>query len=276
MPAVAVSAVEVLHCQPEIDRAGLALRALATSAASAGHHTNRTTTYRGDAPWLVLWGPGAPARAAIMRQHIARGGHVLALDLSYWQRHAKVRVSIDAAHPSAWVLRRDWPTERLKTDGIAIRDQWNPDGPIIIAGIGRKARAQYGDAVAAWERDMIAACRRRWPTRRLVYRVKQMDAPRPPDVAVDCGLGPIDAALCGASLVITWHSNVAVDAIRQGIPVVCKDGAAAAVCPAELPDAPVPLPTSLRDRFLGNLAWFQYELPREARLFWTWAEAVLS
>ena len=42
----------------------------------------------------------------------------------------------------------------------------------------------------------------------------------------------IDQALTGCSLVVTWHSNVAVDAIRMGIPVVCRDGAAAAVCPS--------------------------------------------
>ncbi len=75
---------------------------------------------------------------------------------------------------------------------------------------------------------------------------------------------PIDRALQGAGLVVTWHSNVAVDAIRMGVPVICKDGAAAAVCPSELPPSGQvpPLSAALRDRFLANLAWFQW-LPDE-------------
>jgi hypothetical protein len=53
---------------------------------------------------------------------------------------------------------------------------------------------------------------------------------------------PIEHVLAGASLVVTWHSNVAVDAIRLGIPVICREGAAAAVCPSELgADDPRPL-----------------------------------
>jgi hypothetical protein len=81
--------------------------------------------------------------------------------------------------------------------------------------------------------------------------------------------------LAGSSLLVTWHSNVAVDAIRMGIPVVCREGAAAAVCPSELPETIAPMADDVRDRFLANLAWFQWR-PDEAPEFWRWVPEVLA
>ena len=272
--ACAVS-VECLRFEPLSIRAKQMLTALSRAAASAGVSCADTKRYEGAADWLLLWGPGAPSRFEPMRQQIARGGHVLALDLAYWERETKVRISIDAAHPQSWVMKRDWPADRLAADRPLIADRWNPTGPVIVAGIGRKARAQYGGDVDAWERQMIAAAVARWPERRVFYRAKQADAPVPQGVA-RAGSRPINDVLSGASLLITWHSNVAVDAIRLGIPVICRDGAASAVCASSFePNDPRPLASDVRDRFLRNLAWFQWE-PCEARACWSWLTEVLS
>ncbi len=224
----------------------------------------RSTTYRGGRDLLVLWGPGHPARFEPMRRQIAHGGHVLALDLSYWQREYKVRISIDAAHPQAWVMRSPLPSSRLEADGVAIRDTWKAGGPVIVAGLGTKARVQYGaDQIDAWEADMVRACLAQWPERPVRYRRKKADQPVRLSIPATSD-GPIEDVLAGASLLVTWHSNVAVDAIRLGIPVVCQDGAAAAVCPSTLPAQPVPLDPAMRRSFLSNLAWFQWA-PREAK-----------
>ncbi len=234
-----------------------------------------TTQYQGHSQVLVLWGPGGPDRFEPMAQQIAKGGHVLALDLSYWQREKKFRVSIDAPHPQQWVMRRDWPATRVTVDRIAVQDKWKPAGPVIVAGIGRKARVQYGDAVERWEAQMMATAASRWPDRRILYRKKQVDAPVPSGVA-EASTRPIEDVLAGSSLVITWHSNVAVDAIRLGIPVICQDGAAAAVCASSFDAAdPAPLDSAVRARFLRNLAWFQWS-PNEARQFWAWVPEVLA
>lgn len=263
---------ELLTFQPQSHRATLAMQAL---KAHAPRGSILSHTYRGRSDVLVFWGPGAPDRAAVMRRHVANGGHALALDLSYWQRDRKFRVSVDAAHPQAWVLRRDWPAARLAGDRITVADRWNPDGPIVVAGIGRKARVQYGDAVEIWERQMIAAAQARWPDRQVLYRRKQLDAPVPDGMALTSDR-PIEDVLVGASLLITWHSNVSVDAIRLGIPVICHDGAAAAVCPSFFDNEdPSPLTVGVRDRFLRNLAWFQWA-PNEARQFWAWVPEVLA
>jgi hypothetical protein len=272
---VAMLAVEVLRCEPQSDRSSTMLSALERTAKSVGFDVTSTTRYHGDCPWLFLWGPGAPERAAILQRHVAQGGRVLALDLPYWQRNHKVRVSIDAAHPQAWVLKKDWPAARFASDQVTVADRWKPTGHIVVAGLGRKARVQYGaDTVRAWEDDLIRQCRSRWPDRHLVYRRKQVDAPYPQGVGLTSD-APIDQILTGASLVVTWHSNVAVDAIRLGIPVVCRDGAAAAVYPDRLGLDPQPIATDLRDRFLRNLAWFQYT-SKEAALCWSFLRELLS
>ncbi|HEX8030282.1 MAG TPA: hypothetical protein VF491_17530 [Vicinamibacterales bacterium] len=264
--------IELLTFQPQSGRAMAAMQALKATATKGCVATSR---YRGQSDVLLFWGPGAPERRAVMQQQLARGGRVLALDLSYWNRDRKFRVSIDAAHPQSWVMRRDWPANRLAADRVLVADRWNPDGPVIVAGIGRKARVQYGDAVERWEREMLNASAARWPGRTILYRRKQADAPVPIGVAMTSD-GPIDDVLSGASLLVTWHSNVAVDAIRLGIPVICQDGAAAAVCASTFSEMdPQPLAPDVRDRFLRNLAWFQWA-PSEARQFWAWVPEVLS
>lgn len=275
MSVMTQTAVEVLRAQPESWRAGQHFQALLRYAPSA-LDVEETQTYRGDSPWLLLWGPGAPDRIDAIRRHVAAGGHAIAMDLAYWHRDRKIRVSIDDAHPQRWVMRRDWPADRWLADRVTTGRVWNPNGPILVAGVGKKAKVQYGDEVDRWEADMIARGRRRWPLRKVLYRAKHFDAAIPSGVDA-APPQPIDRALVGCSLVITWHSNVAVDAIRLGVPVICHDGAAAAVCPSTfLPDDPLPLAEDLRARFLANLAWFQWCPPLEATAMWTWLQELLS
>ena len=265
--------IELLAFSPQSSRTATILQLLHSAAPGRARLTH---SYQGESDVLVLWGPGAPDRIVPMAAQRARGGHTLALDLAYWQRGHKFRVSIDAPHPQQWVMRRDWPASRLQADRPPTSDRWNHDGPVIIAGIGRKARAQYGDAVDRWESQMLAAVQARWPGRRVWYRKKQPDATAPAGVKLTSLSQPIDELLTGASLLITWHSNVAVDAIRLGIPVICQDGAAASLCPSSLGDkGPQPLPEPLRRRFLANLAWFQWS-PDEAGAFWRWVPEVLA
>lgn len=264
--------IELLSFTPHSQRA-VAMTAAIAKASAPDVRVACTTSYRGAADVLLFWGPGAPERAAVLEQHVASGRHAVAMDLAYWARDRKVRVSIDAAHPQAWVMRRDWPAARFTGDRVPVADRWNPTGPVIVAGIGRKARVQYGDAVGAWEDQMIAAARSRG--RAVLYRRKQIDAPVPSGVTLT-GDRPIEQVLAGASLLVTWHSNVAVDAIRLGIPVICRDGAAAAVCASVLGDEmPVPVSADVRQRFLTNLAWFQWA-PHEASSMLTWIREVLA
>ncbi len=171
-------------------------------------------------------------------------------------------------------MRRDWPVTRRLDDPVLTASWWDPAGPVIVAGIGAKARIQYGvEATLAWEGAQIAEAKARWG-RPVLYRRKKVTDPLPAGAVVAPEL-PIESLLRETSLVITWHSNVAVDAIRLGIPVVCRDGAAAAICPSVLGADHVPLPVEVRTRFLDNLAWFQWT-PSEAGACWTWLQELMA
>ncbi len=260
------TSVEMFKAAPMISRAAESLQALARSVPS-GLQLRQTTTYAGGSDWLLVWGPGEPIRAAAIRRQVDGGKHAIAIDCSYWSRNRKIRLTIDAPHPQALVMQRPLPASRFASDRPEIINAWKSDGPIIIAGIGCKARKQYGaETVSDWEDAMARSCRERFPGREIIRR------PKKPDTV------PIERALVGASLLITWHSNVAVDAIRMGIPVICKDGAAAAVCPSELPVSGelVPLSTALRDQFLANLAWFQWDLKTESAACWAFLRETLA
>lgn len=267
--------VEVLRFHPESARTSELFHALHAAASTADVQIENTARYQGGSDLLMIWGPGSPLRFDAMRRQIAAGGHFVAWDLAYWHRESKLRVSIDAAHPQRWLWRKDWPRDRYLADRVHVSDVWNPFGPIIVAGIGRKARVQYGhDTVTAWETQMMQTAAGRFG-RPVLYRRKQVDAPVPSGAVLAPDV-PIEHVLAGSSLLITWHSNVAVDAIRMGIPVICQDGAATAVCASRFgPDDPAPLETALRDRFLWNLAWFQWSA-HEASACWAWIRQVLA
>lgn len=269
LAVAALTTVELLRFEPESGRTKGMFTALVEAARSSGVDVRPTTTYRGESDLLLLWGPGAPNRFDAMKAQVAKGGHVLAWDLAYWHRDTKLRVSIDRAHPQAWVLQKPWPTSRFDADPAPVANVWDPDGPVLIAGLGEKARTQYGpDRVDAWETLMADSCRVLWPGRPVLYRGKRDSSSRPAGT-VAAPSGEIDQVLKGMSLVITWHSNVAVDAIRMGVPVVCQDGAAASLCPSVVPASPTPLDEAVRRRFLANLAWFQWA-PSEAPSCWAW------
>jgi len=267
------TSIEVLRFPVESSRARHVLDAIVQAlGGNPACRSIRTHVFRGGAQWLVLWGAGAPDRRDPIEQQLSAGGHVLACDLGYWDRDRSFRVSIDAPHPQAWVLRKDWPVTRWRAAGLAVEQAWVPAGPVLIAGIGAKARTQYGSRVAEWEAACIRAARALG--REVWYRPKK-DGPVPSGVKA-APPGPIEAVLRRVSLVCTWHSNVGVDAIRMGIPVVCQDGAAAAVCPSDLcADPPAPLSPSVRDRFLANLAWFQWR-PKESAQLLAWLPTVLA
>lgn len=268
-------AVELVRFQPENPRGSAMFRALSAAATAAGVEIVETPAYTGCANWLMVWGPGHPARLEAMKAHVSKGGHYIGWDLAYWDRSRKLRVTFDAPHPQALAMRLALSADRFVGDGIVLTNEWNPDGPIVIAGLGPKALVQYGErAIVEWEADMMRACLARW-SKPVIYRPKKDENVAPAWATRVSRGGSIEDALRGASLVITWHSNVAVDAIRMGIPVVCRDGAAAAVCRSTVDDRPLPLAIDVRDRFLANLAWFQWS-PKEAAAFWRFAQEMLS
>lgn len=230
------------------------LRALHKTAAKAGHRCEIRERYRGECDWLVLFGVGAPDRAAAREKHVASGRRALLWDLGYFERakiHGHLRVSVDHDHPQAWLDRTAPDPERWQRLRLELREEARPDGPILLVGLGHKSRDYLGPAARRWEEHTLKRLRDRFPRRRIIYRPKPRH--RHPTLACDTdGETPFETLLKGASLVVCRHSNCAIDAALAGVPFECEDGAAKWL-------AEKPFTQQNRLDFLQRLAWWQWK-----------------
>lgn len=213
---------------------------------------------------LVMYGSGASDRKKAVEAH---RGNWVAFDLGYWDRQNSFRVSVNSEHPRPEQMLdfgpRWHPTE--------LRDDFDPNGHIVLVGMGRKSRIWHQD----YERTRLAEIRKAYPKRRIVYRPKPGNESA---LGIDCeqmtGQNITDV-LRGASLVVCRHSNVAIDACIAGIPVVCDSGAAAWLYRSDL-NNPRMVSRDERLMFLQRLAWWQWTREQIMRgEFWPWLETVL-
>lgn len=212
------------------------LNALNKAAAQAGVNAKITDHYSGKHEWLMLYGPGGmEGRYQAFNEHIASGRRAVAWDMGYWARERMMRVSIDALHPQEWIWRKELSPERIAGCALPFRNAYNPDGPIVVAGMGKKSKKIYGE----WDEAKMQELASRFPDKQIIFR------PKPEKSAKDKPT-PISSVMDGASLVVTHHSNVTIDALIAGIPFECEDGAAKAY-------------RGDRDAFLRQLAWFQWK-----------------
>lgn len=197
--------------------------------------------YRGNRRILMLWGYGRPDHAAAVKRHLSEGGRAIMWDLGYFGKHeGYCRVSLDYWHPQH-LLDGTLPNpERLDKFDIKLRNDFSPDGKVIIAGLGDKSRKFLG--LLGWEVRML----KRYP--RAIIKKKR-------------GKMAIEEALKGASLLVCRHSNCAIDATISGVPFECSDGAA-----MWLRDKP--FTKENRVDFLRRLAWWQWKAD-EAEEAWS-------
>lgn len=206
------------------------LRSMLDAAGESGVDAVETSRYSGDASRvLLLWGAGRRDNADAWRRHRLGGGCCVGFDLGYWGRsraEGAVRLHINSRHPTQEQIASTPPFPRACCPTFVLREDSDPDGPILLVGLGNKSRAERGEQPEAWERAAFAALRQEFPSRKIEWRPKyrterlvDAELPLAPDV-------PIDEALRGRSLVVCAHSNVALDACVAGLPVRCSDGIA--------------------------------------------------
>ena len=223
--------------------------------ADAGHVVEASLEVSEETECVVTWGLGHPASAGVMRGLVKCGVAVVGWDLGYWSRSTHYRVSVNAIHPQAIVMAR---RREARPGTPTLRSDDNPNGPIVLVGIGRKSAATYDEKPGEWERDTLQRIKDVFPSRRILFRPRERGsclAELPHTETVD---GPIEGVLKGASLAVCRHSNVAVDAIIAGVPVIADDGAAAAICPHKIEAKPRKSSYEVRSQFLANLSWFQW------------------
>lgn len=227
------------------------LNAVHRAARKLGMQPFESRRYTQTPGWLTLWGVGAPDRGAARQAHVESGHSAILWDLGYVGRYrpnAYVRVSIDHDHPWRLLDRTPPAPERWDVHGIELRDDHDPNGHIVMVGLGNKSRV-VGTA-DLWEAETAERLRQRFPKRRIVYRPKPKSEARPCGFEVD-ERPLIEDVLRGAALVVCKHSNVAVDAAIAGVPFECDDGAAYWLKGKDF------TPFNRLD-FLRRLAWWQW------------------
>jgi hypothetical protein len=138
-----------------------------------------------------------------------------------------MRVSITRDHPQAYFDLTPNDSRRWDAHGIKLREVADPNGPIILVGLGRKSRKLT--EMNTWEMEAAEKLRKEFPDRKLLFRPKPGSLENNLDVGLETipQSVPIEEALNGASLVVCRHSNVALDAAIAGVPYRAEDGAAA-------------------------------------------------
>lgn len=249
----------------DVRNGGDLLRALAGAASRAGDKPLVRATLQGRSECLVLYGIGAPAAVEARKRVHLRDGHVVHWDAAYFSRGRKAgyfRVSIDDDHPQRWLDDTPDDPSRWVAHNVALREDHNPAGHILLVGLGRKSRSYH--RAEDWEARKLAELQRRFPGRTIIYRPK----PRHPHPILAVGTDsttPIEQLLKGCALVVCRHSNVAVDAVVAGVPYEAEDGAALWLTGKEYSPAN-------RLSFLHRLAFWQWRAD-EADQAWSFLRA---
>jgi hypothetical protein len=252
----------------KLNRRGKAIiGAMIDTAEQCGVTPIMTGEYTGVADWLMVYGLGHLQRKEWATAHRSQGGHVIGWDLGYWDRDLSMRMTIDADHPHA--LMRDMPGDRWARSGIRLRDTYDPEGHILLIGMGVKSRAQFGYTGQEWELSALQRIKAHYPDATVLYKAKKPESFPCKQIS-----GSIEHALQGCRLVVCRHSNVSIDACIAGVPAVCVDGAGFALYNNCMVSPRNPNEQE-RIRFLHNLAYWQYR-PSEAKLAWNFIKDTLS
>ena len=174
--------------------------------------------------------------ADILREYSETPGlRAVYVDLGYWGRREGGRFTgyhkavVNARHPMAYFQRRQHRPDRFARFNL-FPAPWRPAegaGHILLAGMGDKGAQAEGFEPEQWERQAIAALREH-TNRPIYYRPKPSWKKAKPIEGVAYAPPHVDIAqfLNGAWAVVTHHSNVAVDALLAGVPVICLKGVA--------------------------------------------------
>jgi hypothetical protein len=163
-------------------------------------------------------------------------------------------------------MRRGCSDERLRALGVEAKDA-KAGQSIVIAGMSAKSAADHGFAPSQWETETIQLLQSL--TRRpLVYRPKPswQGATPIPGATYSTERKPIEEVLADAHMLVSHHSNAAVDALAAGVPTYCLKGVGSLLSTASLAEIEAPrLPSKeLRRQFLADVAYCQWT-PDEMR-----------
>lgn len=152
----------------------------------------------------------------------AAGGAFVYWDLGYWNREPSkdkggsregaYRLGLNS-WDTADTMRRNCPADRFEAAGIVLQERPHGADQVLVIGMSEKAAGTHGFRPGQWESQMHARLRELGTGLNVIMRPKsKMDQQ------------PIELVLRHCMVAVMHHSNVAVDALIQGVPVFAKKG----------------------------------------------------
>lgn len=191
---------------------------------------------------------GSPARWDILTAARAEGRTWYYGDHGYFGRGQHYRCTRNAwQHDGSGTAG----PARFESFGLRIQPWRGPGRDVLVCPPGPVFAALHGFDADAWLAELLGRLRARTGRR---LRVRRKGDPQ-----------PLEQALRTAHCVVTYMSNVAVEALVAGVPVVCLGPCAAATLGGTVDDIDNPPRPPGRDQFLFNLAANQWTLDEMAR-----------
>jgi hypothetical protein len=202
---------------------------------------------------------------SVFRSYLAAGAHYVYWDLGYWNRRPSHnsaeghhRLAVDD-WDTAKTMARGCPTDRLEASRLKIVEQRDGQGEVILlAGMSAKAAGTHGYRFEQWELRKMKSLRETLPHWSLVYRPKPTKA-RP-------ATETIEVALRRSRVLVTHHSNAAVEALMFDIPIFAIKGVGHLVSDQVLGTS---RPYAERRQLLADVAYAQWT-PQEMRTGQAW------
>jgi len=203
------------------------------------------------------------------------GGHFAYFDMGYFNRkpagdkggarEGHHRLSVDG-WDTADTMARGMPSDRWDDLGIevALNRTGEQPGAVLVAGMSGKAAGTHGFKPLEWELRTVAQIKNEFPTVEVIYR------PKP--ASLDA-IEPIADVLKRVGMIVTHHSNVAVDGLVAAVPSWAAKGVGKMVSVPAMLDAvarraPV-LSLDERRALLADVAYAQWA-PSEMRSGAAW------
>jgi len=188
------------------------------------------------------------------------------IDLGYWGRRKRTRwdgyhkMAVNNRHATAYFQNERHKPDRYAAFRLPVHPWRKSGNHIIVAGMSAKAAAAEGLRAEEWEKATIHRLRQ-LTDRPIIYRPK----PNWPGARIIPGCQmqrdiPLDRALTNCHCVVTHHSNVGIDALVRGVPVISDFGLASVMGSRNLEDIENPLVPDGREQFLCDVAYTQYSV----------------
>ena len=214
----------------------------------------------------------------LMRDYVKAGKVAVQVDMGYWSRTDGGRydgfhkISINSHHPTAYFQKVKHPADRFDHHEIEPLP-WFHDGEwFLLAGMSQKAAWVCGYEPEVWERETVKMLQNH-SNRGIIYRPKPSwrGATRIEGTVFSTSDRELKLDIDRAYAVVTHHSNVGIDALIRGIPVMTVEGAASALGHKPSPELKRYFPEdAVRQQFLNDLAYTQWK-PSEMASGAAWA-----